>query len=161
MRWVLENLLRLALTLMVSTSAALLLRPLLEANGGWAYPARGEHVVASNQSRARSAAPLADRPLVITYQPRPARTAEAIRQGVTGVVKLEVLLAANGTVGAVQLREKLPAGLTERAIEAAEEIEFRPAVVGGQFVDTWQIVEFKFAAANGLRAAEKKTDDPD
>jgi hypothetical protein len=148
MKRVLKNLCLLALTLFVSTAAAVLLKELLRASG-WAAEV-------NSISYIPPAPRMRDAPLMITYMPRPARTTLAIRNGVKGVVKLDVLMWATGEIRDIQPREELPDGLTERAMEAATEIKFRPAVVSGQFTNTWQTVEFKFDAANDLQAPNKE-----
>jgi hypothetical protein len=151
MNRVLKNLLMLALTLFVSTAAATLLRELMRA-ARWTMEVNSVRLAPPGPPTPR----MPDAPLLITYQPRPARTAQAIRDDVKGVVKLDMLLLADGTIGDIRPREVLPDGLTERALEAAAEIRFRPAVMGGQFTNTWQTVEFKFDSANDLQAAKKE-----
>ncbi|HEX8181888.1 MAG TPA: energy transducer TonB [Pyrinomonadaceae bacterium] len=147
---VLKNLYLLMLALAVSTGAALCLKGLARA-ASWAAHAN----LAARPLHTQSAPRLPDAPLLITSQPRPARTTEAINNNVTGVVKLNMLLLADGTVGDMRPVEVLPAGLTERALAAALNIKFRPAVVGGQFTDTWQVVEFEFDAVNDLHATSE------
>ncbi|HYY43122.1 MAG TPA: energy transducer TonB [Pyrinomonadaceae bacterium] len=150
MNRVLKNLYMLMLALAVSTCAALCLKGLARA-ASWAAHAN----LAARPLHTQRAPRLSDAPLLITYQPRPARTTEAINSNVTGVVKLNVLLLADGTVGDIRPVEVLPAKLTERACAAANNIKFRPAVVGGQFTDTWQTVEFEFDAENDLHATNE------
>ncbi len=63
---------------------------------------------------------------------RPEYTAEALRDGVQGTVTLRVQVAADGTAGEIEVIRGLPAGLTERAIEAVRAMRFQPAKQKGQ-----------------------------
>ncbi len=83
-------------------------------------------------------------PLEITFKPQPLYTEEARRDGITGVVKLRMVLGKDGTVSDIETVRGLPDGLTDEAISAARGITFIPARVGGEPVDTTQVVEFRF-----------------
>ena len=138
MKRVLKNLLTLALVLFVSTAAATLLKELWRA-ARWA--AQVSAFPASHPSH-REVMP--DAPVGIYYQPIAPLTPQAVRDQVNGVVKLRMILNRDGTVSGITPIQTLPDGLTEQAIEAARGIKFLPAVVGGQLVDTEQVVEFQF-----------------
>ena len=72
-----------------------------------------------------------DRPLLITSKPTPGYSEEARRDRVTGTVVLRVVFLASGDIGTVSAVKKLGSGLTEKAIEAAQKIKFKPAVKNG------------------------------
>ncbi|HYO64323.1 MAG TPA: TonB family protein [Pyrinomonadaceae bacterium] len=81
---------------------------------------------------------------VITFKPEPEFTPEARERGVSGVVRLRLTLAADGTVKHVLVLEGLPHGLTEKAVSAARKIKFVPAEFGGRPVSTPVVVEYTF-----------------
>jgi vitamin B12 transporter len=85
---------------------------------------------------------------IINSQPEAEYPAAARRDGVTGRVRLRVLLAADGKVAEVVPVEVLPGGLTEAAVGAAWRIKFTPALRNGTPVSVWvEIVhEFKDGA---------------
>jgi TonB family protein len=84
----------------------------------------------------------------ITAKPNPTYTREARRVGVQGSVVLKVLLLGNGKLDRVRVVRRLPYGLTENAIRAACEIQFKPAMKAGQPVSQWVILEYGFRLAN-------------
>ena len=142
MKWVLKQMLSLAVALTISTLAAGLIKSFRR------YEARAARQFAPAVAHAPPAAPrLRDAPVHIIYQPRPARTLAAVRAGVGGKVKLRMMLNWDGTVTDITPVETQPAGLTEQAIEAARQIRFRPAIVGGRFTNAAQLVEFNFDEA--------------
>ena len=142
MKWVLRQMLSLAVALTVSTLAAGLIKSFRR------YDARASRQFAPTVAYAPPAGPrLLDAPVHIIYQPRPPRTLEAMRAGVGGKVKLSMMLNWDGTITNITPVETLPAGLTEQAIEAARQIRFRPAIVGGRFTNAEQLVEFDFDGA--------------
>lgn len=63
---------------------------------------------------------------------KPEYTIEARRAGTTGQVKLSIELDTEGRVTAVTRVAVLPNGLTERAIEAAQQSRFTPAKLDGK-----------------------------
>ena len=85
-----------------------------------------------------------ERKAFITSKPEPGFTEEARKNGVTGVVKLRLVLRADGTVGDISVVKPLPNGLTERAIAAARRIQFTPAQRGGRAVAQWVTIEYNF-----------------
>jgi hypothetical protein len=57
---------------------------------------------------------------------------------------LRVVFASNGDVVQIRAVRSLPFGLTERAIAAARQIKFVPAVKGGQPVSVFMQLEYNF-----------------
>ena len=81
---------------------------------------------------------------VITHKPEPGFTEEARRNNVTGLVRLRAVLSASGEVANVTVIKGLPDGLTEKAIEAARQIKFRPAQKDGHTVSQYIVLEYNF-----------------
>lgn len=80
----------------------------------------------------------------ILSRPAPGYTREARRNSVQGLVVLNVVLAADGTIGRVGVVRGLPAGLTESAMRAACKIKFKPAIKDGKSVSQRVLVEYVF-----------------
>jgi len=57
---------------------------------------------------------------------------------------LRVVFASNGDVVQIRAVRTLPYGLTERAIAAARQIKFVPAVKGGHPVSVFMQLEYNF-----------------
>lgn len=73
------------------------------------------------------------RPAKIITFPRPAGEPEGEREGeVKGRVVLRAVLCRTGEVTDIEVVERLPEGLTEKALEAAKRIKFTPAERRGQ-----------------------------
>ncbi|MBX7221371.1 MAG: energy transducer TonB [Blastocatellia bacterium] len=83
------------------------------------------------------------RPSILS-QVKPKYSEEARQNKVQGKVVLSVEFRADGTIGEVRIVRGLGYGLDERAIEAARQIRFRPAVQNGVPVTTRAKVEFTF-----------------
>ena len=81
---------------------------------------------------------------VITAKPEPGFTERARRNDVEGLVRLRAVLAADGTVRHILVVKELPDGLTEKAVEAARRVRFRPAVKDGQPVNMVVQLEYHF-----------------
>ncbi|HEX8687384.1 MAG TPA: TonB family protein, partial [Pyrinomonadaceae bacterium] len=81
---------------------------------------------------------------VILARPEPGYTEEARRAGVSGIVRLRVVLGADGRVRHVLPLRRLSHGLTEKAVEAAQHIKFEPARRGGSHVSQRATVEYVF-----------------
>ena len=77
-------------------------------------------------------------------KPEPQYTEEARRNQITGTVVLRVVFSSSGEVVQIQALRTLPFGLTERAIAAARQIQFVPAVKGGQPVSVAMQLEYNF-----------------
>jgi TonB family protein len=80
--------------------------------------------------------PVDERPVLLN-QPRPLFTEQARKNKVQGVVRVRILVDANGSVREVVLTRGLPDGLNEQAIKAAYQMRFRPAMKSGQPVSYW------------------------
>jgi TonB family protein len=89
----------------------------------------------------------ASTPVEITYKPNPVYTEEARRLKLEGEVLLEVSFSANGTLHVNRVVRGLGHGLDEAAIAAANKIRFKPALRGGQPVDSTAVVHVTFQMA--------------
>jgi TonB family protein len=83
----------------------------------------------------------------ITFKPNPVYTDEARGLKLEGEVLLEVMFAANGTLHVNRVVRGLGHGLDEAAIAAANKMRFKPAMRGGQPVDSTAIVHVLFQMA--------------
>lgn len=83
--------------------------------------------------------------LEILEKPRAGYTESARDNKVEGTVKLLVTFQANGQIGEVTVVEALSHGLTERAIDAAKGIRFRPKAMNGQPMEEKTTVEYSFS----------------
>ncbi len=77
-------------------------------------------------------------------KPEPQYTEEARKNAVTGTVVLRAVFSSSGEVVQIRALRTLPFGLTERAIAAARQIQFVPAVKGGQPVSVAMQLEYNF-----------------
>jgi TonB family protein len=64
-------------------------------------------------------------------------------QGLYGTVVLKAIFGSNGKVYNIVVVQSVP-GLTERAIEAARQITFDPAIKDGRYVSMWMQLEYNF-----------------
>jgi len=80
----------------------------------------------------------------VLSKPEPQYTEEARKQGVTGTVILRVVFSTTGEVTDIRTVKPLPMGLTERAITAARQIRFVPALRGGHPVNVYMQLEYNF-----------------
>lgn len=80
----------------------------------------------------------------ITSKPEPLYTEEARKNQVTGTVRLRLILGASGSVSGITPVSRLPDGLTEKAIEAARRISFKPAEKDGRKVSQYVTIEYNF-----------------
>jgi TonB family protein len=80
----------------------------------------------------------------VLFKPEPQYTEEARKNQITGTVVLRVIFASNGEVVQIRAVRALPFGLTERAITAARQIKFVPAVKGGRPVSMFMQLEYNF-----------------
>lgn len=81
----------------------------------------------------------------ILYKEKASYTEEARQQRIQGTVVLSVTFGADGRVRDIRIVRGLPAGLTEKAIEAAQRIRFQPAIQNGRPVGVRGNLEFNFA----------------
>lgn len=77
-------------------------------------------------------------------KPEPQYTEEARRNQITGTVMLRVVFSSAGEVVQIRAVRTLPFGLTERAIAAARQIKFVPALKGGRPVSVHMQLEYNF-----------------
>ncbi|MGH9824889.1 MAG: energy transducer TonB, partial [Blastocatellia bacterium] len=77
-------------------------------------------------------------------RPRPNYTEEARKNKVQGLVRARVLVGADGQVKQVAIRQGLPGGLDEEAIQAAYSMRFTPARKSGNAVAVWVALEIEF-----------------
>jgi protein TonB len=85
------------------------------------------------------------RKAIIKSRPNPDYPREARRREVQGVVRLRIILRADGRVDdRVEVQESLPEGATEAAIKAARRIVFEPALKGDRKVSQYVIVQYNF-----------------
>ena len=80
----------------------------------------------------------------LLLKPEPQYTEEARKNQTTGTVVLRVVFASSGEVVQIRAMRTLPFGLTERAITAARQIKFVPAMKGGRPVSVFMQLEYNF-----------------
>ena len=98
-------------------------------NGSLDHPFTGSQV----EQRAR-----------LLTKPEPQYTDEARKNQIIGTVRLRVVFSSGGEVVQIRAVDTLPFGLTERAIAAARQIKFIPAMKGGQPVSVFMQLEYNF-----------------
>jgi TonB family protein len=81
----------------------------------------------------------------IFSQPRPGYTDAARQNGVSGVVTLRMVLASSGEVTNITVVSGLADGLSEKAIAAARQIKFEPAMKDGRAVSQYVQVSYTFS----------------
>ena len=74
----------------------------------------------------------------------PQYTEDARKNQITGTVALRVVFASSGEVVQIRAVHTLPFGLTERAIAAARQIRFEPAMRDGRAVSVSMQLEYNF-----------------
>jgi TonB family protein len=80
----------------------------------------------------------------ILSRPEPQYTEEARKNQVSGTVVLRAVFSSSGQVTNIRTVSGLPHGLTERAIAAARQIRFSPAMKGGRAVSQYIQIEYNF-----------------
>ena len=106
-------------------------------------------VVAPSQPKSKAAEPVAKTiPAEITFKPRPAYTEEGRRLKVEGEVLIEVVFTATGQVRVQRVVQGLGHGLDESAIQAAQKIQFKPALKDGQPSDFQAVLHIVFQLAS-------------
>lgn len=80
----------------------------------------------------------------LLFKPEPQYTEEARRNQITGTVVLRVVFSSAGQVVQIRAVRTLPFGLTERAVVAARQIKFVPAMKGGRPVSVHMQLEYNF-----------------
>lgn len=84
------------------------------------------------------------RKAVVVTRAEPQYSEEARQNQVSGTVVIRAVLSASGKVTHVRAVSGLPYGLTERAVVAARQIKFLPAIKDGQFVSQYIQIEYNF-----------------
>lgn len=74
----------------------------------------------------------------------PQYPSDAMRARIQGAVQLEVVILADGTVGPVRVVRSLPYGLTDEAIKAARQWQFRPGAESGKPVAVLATISLEF-----------------
>jgi TonB family protein len=77
-------------------------------------------------------------------KPEPSYTEIARKNGVTGAVVLRCVFSSSGAVTGLRVISGLPYGLTDKAIAAARQIRFIPAIKDGRFVSMYVQLEYNF-----------------
>ena len=85
-----------------------------------------------------------DTKVKILSQPNADFTFQAKFQNVVGIVRLTAVFTGSGEVRNIEVVNGLPAGLTEKAIEAARKITFTPAMKDGHPVSQKMQLEYTF-----------------
>jgi TonB family protein len=80
----------------------------------------------------------------ILSRPEPQYTEEARKNQVSGTVVLRAVFSSSGQVTNIRAVSGLPNGLTERAIAAARQIRFTPAMKDGRPVSQYIQIEYNF-----------------
>jgi TonB family protein len=83
-------------------------------------------------------------PARLLSKPLPLYTEEARKNNVAGTVRLRVVLAASGKVTSMTVLRGLPDGLSERALVAARQIKFEPAIKDGRAVSQYITLDYEF-----------------
>jgi len=86
-----------------------------------------------------------EKALVIISKPKPQYTDLARMNQTQGTIAFAIEFGADGVSKNAFIFQSLPSGLTEKAIEAAEKIKFKPAIRDGKPVSTIKIVKYSFA----------------
>ncbi|MGH9511150.1 MAG: energy transducer TonB [Terriglobales bacterium] len=83
----------------------------------------------------------------ILFKPMPAYTEEARKMRIQGEVLLDIVFEASGTIRVTRVVRGLGHGLDQSAIEAAEQIRFKPALRDGRPADSRVILHVIFQLA--------------
>lgn len=82
--------------------------------------------------------------VAVITKPEPRYTEIARQHRVTGTVVLRAVFSSSGAVTNIHAVSELPDGLTEKAIGAARQIRFIPAIKDGKFVSMWMELQYNF-----------------
>lgn len=96
------------------------------------------------ETATRAGALLPARKAILLYRPEPGYTETARQKNVSGTVRLRVLLRADGTAKVLRVVKGLPEGLTEKAVQAAEQVRFKPAERDGRPASSVITLEYNF-----------------
>lgn len=81
----------------------------------------------------------------LLYRLEPQYTEEARENAVEGTVVLRAIISRRGEVMNIRVVNGLPYGLTEKAVEAAREIRFAPAIKDGRAVQQYIQIEYNYS----------------
>lgn len=87
---------------------------------------------------------LENKPLQITFKPKPRYNDFARYYGITGNVRMRMTFLKNGAIGETIPLTKLPFSLTKSATEAAKQMRFEPMIENSQTISTTKVVVFNF-----------------
>jgi TonB family protein len=74
----------------------------------------------------------------------PKYTKDAKKHKTTGTVIMRCIFSSTGKVTDIRVISGLPDGLTEKAVEAARQIKFKPATKNGKPVSMYMQLEYNF-----------------
>jgi TonB family protein len=83
-------------------------------------------------------------PASVVQSVQPAPTERAVKAGVRGTVGIRVLVAADGRAVRAYVTRRLGYGLDQRAVEAAMQYKFEPAMQAGLPQTTWMEFEIRY-----------------
>lgn len=84
------------------------------------------------------------RKAVVIYKPEPLYTEQARREQLTGSVRINLVLSANGDVTNAKIEYGLKEGLSESSLEALRAIQFLPAEKDGRRVSQYASIIYNF-----------------
>jgi len=90
-------------------------------------------------------------PPTVQQRVEPQYTDEARRAGLSGTVVLQAVIKSDGTVDVLRVVRGLPAGLTDSAIQAIKQWQFKPGQKDGQNADISLNIEVTFNIAKRNR----------
>ncbi len=107
----------------------------------------GAQTIAQSSVPQKQAAAVSSAPVEILYKPNPVYTEEARQLHLEGEVLLEVAFNANGQLHVNRVVRGLGHGLDQAAVNAANQIRFKPAMRGGVPYDSTAVVHVRFELA--------------
>jgi TonB family protein len=90
------------------------------------------------------------KPVALDF-PRPNYTEEDRHNNVEGIVRIKVLVGADGIVKQVRVISRLSDGLDAEAIRCAYQVRFKPAMKDGQPVSYWVGIDVEFNLGKKVR----------
>ncbi len=91
-----------------------------------------------------SASALTQKARIISKPEPPLYTEAARKFAVSGTISMRLILMVSGEVGGITIIKRLPHGLTQKAIEAAKQTKFEPAMKDGRLVSQYVQMEYNF-----------------
>lgn len=106
-------------------------------------------IVASSGPKAKAPEVVAKTlPAQITFKPQPTYTEEGRKLKIEGEVLLDVVFSATGQIRVVKVVRGLGHGLDESAVQAAQKIQFKPALKDGHPSDFEAVLHISFQLAS-------------